>query len=335
MTGRMPRSGFRHDSFTIAIALTVGVAFALPCHGLGARIFGLVTDLAIATLFFLHGARLSRATVVAGLSHWRLHLLVLGATFGMFPLLGLLIQPVSSTLLPGELQAGLLFLCAVPSTVQSSIALTAMARGNVAAAVCSASLSSMLGVAFTPLLVELLGLRAGGNVPMGDALRGLTVQLLLPFAIGQLLRGRLELWVERHKSKLRFVDQGSILLAVYTAFSAAMVQGVWRELPLASLGFVLLFVSALLASALLLTWRASRFLGFSRADEIVVVFCGSKKSLASGVPIANVLFPAALAGTLVLPLMLYHQLQLIVCTLLAQRYGAATDAAIDAKSPVH
>ncbi len=316
------RFGPRPDSFTILIAITVGLASVLPCRGWGADAFKLATGLAVALLFFLHGARLSRETVLKAVTHWRLHLVVLACTFAVFPLLGLLLNALGAELLSDELQAGFLFLCAVPSTVQSSIAFTALARGNVAAAVCSASASSLLGVLLTPLLVELLGLRAAGSVALSDVVMSLLAQLFVPFVLGQLLRGRLERWVTVHAGKLRAVDQGTILLAVYTAFSAAMVEGLWRTLPPAALLALLGLVAVLLGCALLVTWRAGKLLGFSRADQIVIVFCGSKKSLASGVPFANVLFSAGAVGAMVLPLMLYHQLQLMVCAVIAQRYGA-------------
>ena len=318
-----PRARFALDPFTIAVAVTVGLASVLPSRGRAAEAFELVTDLAIALLFFLHGARLSRATVLAGLTHWRLHLLVLASTFAMFPLLGLLLAPLTSRVMSADLQAGFLFLCAVPSTVQSSIAFTALAGGNVAGAVCSASASSMIGVALTPLLVGALGLRASGTMSPGEVALGLLAQLAAPFVLGQLLHGPLAGFVERHRAKLRLIDQSAILLAVYTAFSAAMVQGLWSRVSTRALLGLLVFTIVLLAAALFLTWRASKIAGFSRGDEIVVVFCGSKKILASGVPFANVLFPAELVGALVLPLMLYHQLQLLVCAALARRYAAA------------
>jgi solute carrier family 10 (sodium/bile acid cotransporter), member 7 len=321
------RAGLRPDPFTMAIAITVVVASLLPCRGSTASALSVVTDVFIALLFFLHGARLSRETVLTGVRHYRLHLVVLCSTFVMFPLLGLVLDPLSSRLLSPELQAGLWFLCAVPSTVQSSIAFTALARGNVAAAVCSASASSLLGVLLTPALVELMGLRASGSVPLTDAVLGVALQLLAPFILGQLLRSRLLGFVTRHGAKLKLVDQGSILLVVYGAFSAAMVQGLWQRLPPSSLLALALIVSLLLGAALFITLRVGRRLELSREDRIVVLFCGSKKSLASGVPIANVLFPAAAVGAMVLPLMLYHQLQLMVCAVLAQRY--ARDGAED------
>jgi solute carrier family 10 (sodium/bile acid cotransporter), member 7 len=310
------------DRFSLVLVATVAVASVLPCRGDVAQAFARLTYAAVVALFFMHGARLPRRAVLEALQHWRLHLVVLAATFVMFPLLGLGLRQLTGPFLGEPLAAGLLFLCAVPSTVQSSIAFTSLARGNVAGAVCSAAASSLLGVVLTPLIDEALGLRASGGASLASAALNVVQQLLLPFALGHLAQDRLRGVIERHPRALRVLDQGSIALAVYTTFSAAVVQGLWQRLPLHALLLTAVLTAVLLALALLITWRSSRLLGFSRPDEIVVVFCGSKKSLASGVPLANVLFPAPAIGVMVLPLMIYHQLQLIVCAMLAQAYAA-------------
>ncbi|SFU76960.1 bile acid:sodium symporter family protein [Pseudoduganella namucuonensis] len=317
----------RPDNFTLALLATVGVATILPCTGRAAAVAGDVTAVAIGALFFLHGAKLPREAIVAGLTHWRLHLLVLCCTFVMFPVLGLLMKPLALAMLTPELYLGMLFLCMLPSTVQSSIAFTAMARGNVPAAVCSASASNFAGIFLTPLLVSALVVQGGGSRSALDAVVAITVQLLLPFIAGQLLRPWIGAWVDRHKPKLKYIDQGSILMVVYTAFSAAVEEGIWRQLGAASL-LALVFVCCLLLAAVLwLTAYASRRLGFSREDAITIVFCGSKKSLASGVPMAKVLFATSSLGMIILPLMLFHQIQLMVCAVLAQRYSREPEAA--------
>lgn len=315
----MQRPRFLPDNFTLGLLGSVLLASLLPCSGEAARWLAWLTDAAIGLLFFLHGAKLSRQAVLAGITHWRLHLLVLAATFVLFPLLGLLLQPLLAALTTPPLALGLLYLCLLPSTVQSSIAFVSVAEGNVPAAICSATASNLLGIALTPLLVGWL-LLAGEAGHSGASALAIVYQLLLPFVAGQLLRPWLGAWVARHKGRLKLVDQGSILLVVYTAFSAAVIGGLWQATPLPALGGLLLVCALLLALALGLTRLVSRKLGFSRADEITIVFCGSKKSLASGVPMAKVLFAGHAIGAIVLPLMLFHQLQLMVCALLAQRY---------------
>jgi len=312
---------FLPDRFTCALIVTVALASLLPCRGATASVFNVLTDLAIALLFFLHGAKLSREAVVAGMTHWRLHLTVLASTFVLFPLLGLLLRPVLSPLVTPSLYLGVLFLCTLPSTVQSSIAFTSMARGNVPAAICSASASSMLGIFVTPLLVGVM-LESHGQGGMNwDAIGAIVLQLLVPFVAGQIAQRWIGRWVERNRSLLSFVDQGSILLVVYTAFSAAVLQGLWKQIPLPVLGGLLVVNAVLLAVALIVTRYGARALGFKREDEITIVFCGSKKSLASGVPMAKVLFAGHPLGAIVLPIMLFHQIQLMTCAVLAKKYA--------------
>jgi solute carrier family 10 (sodium/bile acid cotransporter), member 7 len=236
-------------------------------------------------------------------------------------LLGWGLRPVLAPLVTPDIYNGVLFLCALPATVQSAIAFTAMARGNMPAAICSASASTLLGIFITPVLVGvLLSLQVGGG-DLGAAIGRILVQLMLPFVAGHLLRPVIGNWVKRHGAGLKFVDQGSILLVVYTAFSAAVVEGLWYDTPLRALLGLAVICCVILALALLGTTWLARRLGFSKEDEITIVFCGSKKSLASGVPMAKVLFASHAVGAIVLPLMLFHQLQLMVCAVLAQRYA--------------
>lgn len=310
----------RIDRYSLMLLATVLVATVLPARGSVAEGFRVVTALAIALLFFLHGAKLSRAAIVAGMTNWRLHLVVFAMTFLLFPLLGLGFREAAGWVVAPSLAAGMLFLALLPSTVQSSIAFTSIARGNVPAAVCSASASNLIGIALTPLLVALLMDSSGSGVS-GAEVRAIALQLMLPFVLGHLSRPLTARTVERHKSVLSLVDRGSILLVVYTAFSEAVVEGLWSQVPGWQLLAVVALCAAMLAVVMVATTAIARRLGFSRADEIAIVFCGSKKSLASGVPMAGVLFPAAQVGGIILPLMIFHQLQLLACAAIAQRYA--------------
>ncbi|MRW89434.1 bile acid:sodium symporter [Duganella sp. FT80W] len=317
----MQRPRFLPDNFTLAMIVTVIAASFFPCHGQGAVIFNGITHVAVSLLFFLHGAKLSREAVIAGVTHWRLHLLVLLCTFALFPLLGLVLKPLLTPLVTPDLYLGILFLCMLPSTVQSSIAFTAAARGNVPAAICSASASNLFGIFITPVLVGLLtSAQMSGGSPMESALQ-IALQLLLPFIAGQVARRWIGAWVEKHKPLTRLVDQGSILLVVYTAFSEAVGEGLWHQVSWGTLAGLMLINVLLLALVMGISAQAARRLGFNREDRIAIVFCGSKKSLASGVPMAKVLFAGGALGAVVLPLMLFHQLQLMVCAVLAQRYA--------------
>ena len=319
----MARPKLLPDNFTLCLVSTVVLASLLPVHGQAAVGFNWLTNFAVGLLFFLHGAKLSREAIVAGATHWRLHLVVLLSTFALFPLLGLALKPLLSPLVTPALYAGVLFLCTLPSTVQSSIAFTSIAKGNVPAAVCSASASSLLGIFITPALVSLIVTnQAAGGTSAWHTVWNIVLQLLVPFVAGQLLRPVIGKWIERNRGVLKFVDQGSILLVVYGAFSEGVTQGIWHQLGLTDLGRLLVIDAVLLGAVLAITTYGSRLLGFSRADEVAIVFCGSKKSLASGLPMASVLFAGQPVGLIILPLMLFHQIQLMVCAALAQRWGA-------------
>lgn len=313
---------FRPDGFGLAILAMVALATLAPVRDEAARAFQALVTAAIVLLFFLHGAKLSRGAIAAGLGNWRLHLAVFASTFGLFPVPGLLVRLLPAGLAPPALTTGVLYLCLLPSTVQSSIAFTSVAGGDVPAAVCSASFSNLIGVFATPLLAGLLMHAKGTNHGASPrAVEEILLQLLLPFVIGHLSRPLTARWLDRRKALVNLVDRGSILLVVYAAFSAAVVEGLWARLGVRDLATVLVLDAGVLAAALTLTTLAGRALGFSRPEEITLVFCGSKKSLATGVPMANVLFPAASVGVLIVPLMLFHQLQLMACSALARRYA--------------
>ncbi|MFD4762996.1 bile acid:sodium symporter family protein [Streptomyces sp. NPDC058439] len=305
------------DPYIMALIGTVVLAAVLPASGTAAEVAGGASTGAVALLFFLYGARLSTAEALDGLKHWRLHLTVLVCTFVIFPLLGLAGKGLVPYVLTPQLYSGFLFLCLVPSTIQSSIAFTSIARGNVPAAICAGSFSSIAGIFLTPLLAAaLLGNNGGGF--SADALLKIGVQLLLPFVAGQLLRRWIGGFLTRHKKVLGHVDRGSILLVVYSAFSEGMVAGIWHQVTPARLGALLGAEAVLLALMLMLTWYGTKRLGFDRGDRIAIQFAGSKKSLAAGLPMASVLFGAQ-ASLAVLPLMLFHQMQLMVCAVIAKR----------------
>ena len=299
----------------------------LPAHGHAADIVLFAAKAAIALLFFLYGARLSPQQAWHGVRQWRLHLLVLATTFVIFPLLGLAARALVPSVLTIDLYNGLLFLCLVPSTVQSSIAFTSIARGHVSAAIVSASLSNILGVVLTPLLVVLLMNTSGAIRVDGTAIRDIAVQLVLPFGAGQLMRPLIAGLVARYATLLKVVDRGSILLVVYTAFAMGVVQGIWVSVSVWRLILVSLVAATLLAVVLVITTVIGRLGHLDRGDAIVLLFCGSKKSLASGLPMALVLFPAATVGLTMLPLMIFHQIQLVVCTLIAGRLARRADEA--------
>lgn len=315
---------FLPDTFTILLLLTVLLASLLPISGEPAEWFSMATTIAIAAVFFLHGARLSSDVVVAGILHWRLQITILASTFVLFPLLGLIAGLLPESVLPPALYTGLLFLCVLPSTVQSSIAFTSMAGGNVPAAICAASASNIVGMFLTPLLVGLLFAAGGQSGGFSlEALEQILLQLLAPFIIGQILQPWIGTFIRSRKKLLMPIDRGSILMVVYLAFSEAVVAGIWHTFSARDIAVVVALDIVLLAIVLLVTMYGSRLLGFSKEDEIAITFCGSKKSLASGVPMANVIFAGQGVGSIVLPIMLFHQIQLMACAVIAQKYAEA------------
>lgn len=315
------------DPYVTAMVVTIVVASVVPARGAAATVASWVTSAAVALLFFLYGARISPREAWAGASHWRLHLVVLLATFALFPAYGLLIGLLAPGVLDPALYQGLLFVCAVPSTVQSAIALTSMAGGNVPAAIFTASFSSVVGIAVTPLLVAWT-MSGVGEVELSAAAFGdIALRLLLPFVVGQLVHPWIGDWMKRRRRALTVVDRGSILLVVYTAFSASVVGGIWGRVAAGDLAVVLL-VEAMLLAAVLLTLAT---LPFAREDKVAIAFCGSTKSAAAGLPMAAVLFPGAAAGLLVLPLIIFHQLQLVVGTVLARRWAAGGEPELRAR----
>ncbi len=312
------------EPFILLLLATVLLASLLPPRGAMAAVVASAADVGIVLLFFLHGAKLSREAIWQGARNWRLHLAVFLTTFAVFPVLGLVLRHAPGiTPLVGT---GLLFLTLLPSTVQSSIAFTAIARGNVAAAVCSASFSNLIGILVTPALVALLigGIGGAGGGVSTSGVEAIVFQLLVPFVAGHMLRPWIGGMVARWKGVVGIVDRGSILLVVYSAFGAAVVEGLWHKVSPRDLALIGGLCLLLLAVVLAFTWAAGRALRFSREDAIVLLFCGSKKSLASGVPMAGVLFAPAEVGVVLLPVMLFHQIQLIACAVIARRYADAT-----------
>jgi sodium/bile acid cotransporter 7 len=319
----------RPDGYILLIFGMVVLASILPARGDVRPVLDIAVSIGIGLVFFLHGARLSREAVIAGATQWRLHALILASTFVLFPLLTLGGAALPAWILPASLGPGLVFLGCLPSTIQSSIGFTAIARGNVAATVAAATASNLIGIVLTPVLAGLLLHRTGGGVSL-EGLQAILLQLLAPFLAGHLLRPWIGGFVGRHSRALSRLDRGSILLVVYAAFSDAVTGGLWSRLGVLDLARLTLVCVALLAAVLGLTLAAARATRLSTPDEITLVFCGSKKSLASGVPMAGVLFPGDALGLILLPVMVFHQIQLMVVAVIAQRYSERPDPEGDA-----
>jgi sodium/bile acid cotransporter 7 len=314
----------KFDWFVPALAGVIALAWILPGPGAdeGWLHPHLLNKLGVALIFFLHGANLSFAALKAGTLRWPLHLVVQSCTFLIFPLLGLLVIWGLGDHAAPNLVLGLFFLCALPSTVSSSVAMTAIARGNVAGAVFNATLSSLLGVFLTPLWIAFVLKTQGEALPLGKVIPDLIFWLILPLALGNLSRPVLGAFVHRHKKLLHVVDRLVILLLVYTSFCQSVISGVWQGKGWGLLSLTLAVSAGLFFAVLFLSGWICRTLGFSAADRIAAVFCGSKKSLAVGVPMAQLIFAGNPGVSLILlPIIIYHSFQLTVCAWLAKRWG--------------
>lgn len=306
------------DTYMVLLLATVCLGVVLPVAGAAAAGLKYVTFWAVALLFFLHGAQLAPQALRAGMTNWKLQALTLGATYVMLPLIGILLATLAGPTLGAPVTIGLLFLAVLPSTVNSSIAFTSIAGGNLPAAICAATVSNLLGVLLTPALIAVLLHQTGGEVNSGAVLK-IGTQILLPFALGQLARPWVGAFVKRHKTPVMIVDRGSILLIVYSAFSAGTVSGLWGAIPSSTLIELFLVVMFYVLSGMGLMVALGRLLRLSGSDRAMLFFCGSGKSLASGLPIAAALFPADSLGAIVLPVMIFHMIQLLLGAFMSQK----------------
>jgi sodium/bile acid cotransporter 7 len=310
------------DPFTLAILGAAVLAALLPPSPSVAAALKPFTAAGVALVFFLHGARLSPSDVVRGLRQPRLHLATALVTYAAFPLVALALSPVLRLVLGPALTDGFIFLSALPSTVQSSVAFVAIAGGHVAAAVAAASLSNLLGVIATPLILSftLATPAGGGDVPLGAAVAKLGLIILAPFALGQLVGRFLRPFLVARRGLVGLADRAVIAVLVYEAVGQSVTGGVWSSVGAGSIVLVGVAALVLLGVVTAISAGIARALRLPREDAVVLVYCGSKKSMASGLPMLRVLHgDSPAAGTLALPIILFHQLQLMVFSQIATR----------------
>jgi sodium/bile acid cotransporter 7 len=317
---------FGLDAYFFLLLSVVALASLVPARGMSAEIVAKVAFFGVALLFFLYGAKLDPRAIAAGITNWRLQSLIAGCTYLAFPLVGVTLAAIVAPFAPPEVSIGIVFLAILPSTVQSSIAFTGMARANVPGAVCAATLSNLAGVVLTPLLAAWLLQSDTGGFSL-DTMKNIAIQILLPFMLGQLARPKIGKWITAHKRVTLFVDRGAILLIVYSAFSAGVVSGIWQSVGAPVLLVIVAANAVMLVILLVGSMAAGKAMGLPREDCLAALFCGSTKSLATGLPIANILFAGQALSLIVLPLMLFHQMQLLTCAIIAQRQAQQLDAA--------
>ncbi|PSU48915.1 bile acid:sodium symporter [Photobacterium frigidiphilum] len=322
----------KKEWFLMGMLAAIALAAILPSLGQSGGLLHLdtITGLGIALIFFLHGVGLSPKAIKQGISNWRLHIFVQSATFIVYPLLWLLLGPAFQAVMPSALAFGFCYLFVLPSTISSSVAMTSVAKGNVPAAIFNASLSSLLGVLITPFLIQLFMGMEGVKLDILDTVLSISKLLLLPMVVGQLCRPIALKVLEKRKTIINKIDKWVILLIVYNAFSDSVADGIWHDFEWQTLGVALIAATlVLLLMVHSITWAARRA-GFSREDEITAVFCGTKKTLAAGVPMAKVIFGAnPMLGMILLPIMFYHQIQILYCAILANRYAKEAELVIE------
>lgn len=318
---------FGIDAFLIGLVSMVGLAWLLPDLGKSGGLIHLdtVAVYGVALVFLLYGLTLPPERMKAGLLNWRLHLLVQLSTFVLFPVLIWGLAPLLTPRLGPDLTLGFFFLAALPSTISSSVAMTSIAKGNVAGAIFNATLSSLLGVVLTPLWVNWYLSSSGASLDLAQVLLKIMLLVLLPIVLGQLLRPRLKDWIGRNMSWLKTLDRITILMIVFNSFADSVAEGIWEgqghdAAVQAALGSLALFLAVFGVLSLV-----CRLLGFGRDDSIAGVFCGTKKSLATGVPMAKIMFGASPAlGMIIAPTILYHLIQLILAGIIARRLAERT-----------
>ena len=303
------------DRFVPVLFATILLASLLPVRGSTVPIAQGLSSAAIIFLFFLNGVRLPRDEVLHGIRNWKLQGSAFAFCFGGMALLGLAAQAAIAPLLPATLALGFLFLGILPSTVQSATAASSLAGGNVAASVVAAALLNLSGVALSPILFALLA-GAEGEIH-GEAVLRIVSILLVPFVAGQLAQRWLRPWVLSHRGLATLMDRTAIAIAVYVAFSAAVVAGIWSLLDAREIVVLLGAVAVLLALSFGGAWALGGMLGLTRPDRITLLFSGAQKSIAVGAPLAATLFPPAIAGMVLVPILVYHMAQLILSAWIA------------------
>ncbi|MFA0088684.1 bile acid:sodium symporter [Vibrio sp. 10N.286.49.C2] len=322
----------KKEWFLVGMVIAIALAIVTPEVGKSNGLIHLdkLTGIGVAIVFFLHGLGLAPSAIKKGFSNWRLHLFIQCATFVFYPLLWVIFGNAFLSYMPAALAFGFCYLFVLPSTVSSSVAMTSIGKGNVPGAIFNASLSSILGVLITPFLIQLFMGLEGAELNLADSIISIAKLLLVPMIAGQLMRPLLLKFVEKHKNIVNKVDKYVILLIVYNAFCDSVANGIWHTF---SIGMLLTTIAVCFAVLMVMIhtfqWAARRS-RFSHEDEVAAVFCGTKKTLAAGVPMAAVIFGSdPQLGMILLPIMLYHPIQIFYCAIMANRYAKNHQEQID------
>ena len=317
-------TGMKPDKFVLALIGTVVLAWFIPqfASGIPGSVLRQASTLGIGFIFFFYGLRLSPAKIRMGLGNWRLHLLVQATTFVLFPLIILAFYPFIQQQRHEILWLGLFFLAALPSTVSFSVIMTSMGRGNIPAAIFNASISGIIGVLVTPLWMGLFLQQTEVGFDFSEIYLKLFLQIILPVTVGVLLQSRWHGFTAKYARGLSIFDQLVILLIVYNSFARSFGDSVFASVHLVDLILLVVFVVLLLFLVYGIVFLIAGWINFNREDKITALFCGSTKSLVHGSVFARVLFnDFAFAGMMLVPLMLFHALQIFILSIVAARFG--------------
>lgn len=319
----------KKEWFLVGMVVAIAMATVTSEFGRSGGVFHLdqLTGIGVAIVFFLHGLGLSPQAIKAGITNWRLHVFIQMATFVVYPILWVIFGEAFLAYMPAALAFGFCYLLVLPSTISSSVAMTSVGKGNVPGAIFNASLSSVIGVFITPLLIQLFMGFEGGQLNLMDSVISIAKLLLIPMVVGQILRPYLVATVDRHKSVVNKIDKYVILLIVYNAFCDSVVNGIWSEFSISLLATSIIICTVILLFMVhLIQWGARRT-KFALPDEVAAVFCGTKKTLAAGIPMGKVIFGADPSlGMILLPIMLYHPIQIFYCAILANRFARQSES---------
>lgn len=313
------------NGFFFCLIGVIFLAYYFPTIGLHESPWHLpqIAEYGVSIIFFFYGLKLSPQKLKSGLTNWKLHILIQTATFGLFPLLILSLQNLLGVDKTSLFWIGIFYLAVLPSTVSSSVVMVAIAKGNLPAAIFNASISSIIGIFITPLWMSGLLEQQDANFDLFPVILRLCFEVLLPVIVGYVLHSQLGKWAERYNHVLRLFDQTIILLIVYTSFCESFAGGMFEGQSIRDLSILGAEMLAFFFLVFGLLYLLSSWLGFSYEDRVTVIFCGSKKSLVQGAVMGKVLFPNPVAlGVVLLPLMMYHALQLLAGSIIAQQWGS-------------
>lgn len=313
------------NGFFFCLIGVIFLAYYFPTIGLHQSPWHLpqIAEYGVSVIFFFYGLKLSPQKLKSGLTNWKLHILIQTATFGVFPLLILCLQYFLDVDKTSLFWIGIFYLAVLPSTVSSSVVMVAIAKGNLPAAIFNASISSIIGIFITPLWMSGLLEQQDANFDLLPVILRLCFEVLLPVIVGYVLHSQLSKWAERYNHLLRLFDQTIILLIVYTSFCESFAGGMFEGQSVRDLSILGVEMLSFFFLIFGLLYLLSSWLGFSYEDRVTVIFCGSKKSLVQGAVMGKVLFPNPVSlGVVLLPLMMYHALQLLAGSIIAQQWGS-------------